>query len=180
MTIFTGIVLTVGVFGLDVYDFGIFLGDNLNAQQELQATMRVMASEIRAMNQSVLGSYAIESASQNSITFYSDIDGDGLTDKIRYFLDGATFKKGVIKPGGSPLAYSGTEKITEEIHDVYGLAGNIFNYYDSSYLGAGSALPFPINISAVELIRADVTVDKSPANSVSRINLSISVNIRNL
>lgn len=180
MTIFTGIVLTVGIFGLDVYDFGIFLGDNLNAQQELQATMRVMASEIRAMNQSVLGSYAIESASQNALTFYSDIDGDGLTDKVRYFLDGNTFKKGVIKPSGSPLAYSGTEKITEEIHDVYGLAGNIFNYYNSSYLGAEAALPFPINISAVKLIRADITVDKSPANSVSRINLSTSVNIRNL
>ena len=111
IAIFSGIILAVSMFGLDVYDFGIFLGENLNAQRELQTTLRVMASEMKAMNQSVVGSYAIESASQNAITFYSDIDGDGLTDKIRYFLENNILKKGVIKPSGSPLSYSGTERI---------------------------------------------------------------------
>ena len=180
MTIFSGILLLVSIFGLDVYDFGIFLGDNLNAQQEIQSTLRVMASEMRAMNQSVIGSYAIEGASQNSISFYSDIDGDGLTDKVRYFLDGNILKKGVTKPSGSPLSYSGTENIIEEIHNIYIPAGNIFSYYGSPYTGTEAALAFPINIPELKLIKTTITVDQTPADTASRINLSISVNIRNL
>lgn len=178
--IVSGIILIVSMFGLDVYDFGIFLGENLSAQQELQIALRVMVSEMRPMTQSVNGSYAIESASQNAVIFYSDIDGDGLVDKVRYFLDGDVLKKGVIKPAGSPLGYSGSEKITEEVHYVYASAGNIFSYYNSSYTGVEAPLTFPIDISAVRLIKANVTVDQSPADAASRINFSLSVNIRNL
>lgn len=178
--ILSGIVLIVSMFGLDVYDFGIFLGENLSAQQELQIALRVMVSEMRSMTQSVNGSYAIESASQNAVVFYSDIDGDGLADRIRYFLDGDILKKGVIKPTGSPLGYSGSEKITEEVHYVYALAGNIFSYYNSSYTGVEAPLTFPIGIPTVRLIKVDVTVDQNPADTASRINFSSSVNIRNL
>ena len=174
------ILLVMGLFGVDVYDFGIFLGENLSAQQELQLTLQVMFSELRAMNQSVVGGYALETASGNTISFYSDIDGDGLTDRVRYFLNGNILKKGVIKPSGSPLNYSGTEKITDEIHNIYSAAGNIFSYYDSNYTGSEASLPFPINISAVKLIKASVTVDQSPADAASRIDLSISANMRNL
>lgn len=180
IAILSGIVLIVSMFGLDVYDFGIFLGDSLSAQQEIQRTLKIMVSEIRSMNQSVLGSYVIESASQNSIIFYSDTDNDGLTDRIRYFLDGNIFKKGVIKPTGSPLSYTGPEKITEEVHDIYVPAGNIFAYYDSSYNGTGSTLSFPINISAVRLINISITVDRNSADATSRVNIKSSVNIRNI
>ena len=180
MSIFSGILLTVSIFGLDLYDFTIFIGENLSAQQEIQATLQVMTVDMKMMNQSVLGSYAIESTSQNALTFYSDIDGDGLTDRVRYFLEGNILKKGIIKPGGSPMNYSGTEKITEMVHNIYTPSGNIFAYYNSSYTGNEAALTFPINISVVRLIKVNITVDQSPADAASRINLSASVNIRNL
>ena len=180
MGILSGVVLAVGIFGFDVYDFGIFLGENLTSQQELQITLRVMISEIRATAQSASGAYLIESASQNSIVFYSDTDGDGLTEKIRYFLDGNILKKGVIKPSGSPPSYSGSEKITEEVHNIYSAAGNIFAYHDSNYTGIQAALTFPVNIPSIRLVKVNLTVDPNPADISSRVNFSTSVNIRNL
>ncbi len=180
IAIFSGIVFVISSFGLDVYDFGIFLGENLTAQQELQLTLRSMVSEMRAMTQSVGGAYPIESASQNSIVFYSDSDGDGFTERIRYFLDGNILKRGIIKPTGNPLSYSGTEDIREAVHNIYLSAGNIFGYYDVGYNGTQSELSFPVNIPLVRLIKAKLTVDPNPADPSSRVNFSAEVNIRNL
>lgn len=178
--ILSAVMVAVSMFGLDIYDFGIFLGENLIAHQEIQLTLKVIISEMRAMSQSVNGGYPIESASQNSIIFYSDMDGDGFTERIRYFLDGNKFKKGVIKPSGNPLFYSGAENITEEIHNIYSAGGNIFGYYDSSYSGTQAELGFPINIPNIKLIKVNLTVDPNPADPSSRVNFSTSVNIRNL
>lgn len=180
ITIVSGLIFLVGTFGLDLYDFGIFLGDNIISQQELQVTIRVMVSEIRAMTQSVNGAYPIESASQNSIVFYSDGDGDGLVERIRYFLEGDIIKKGVIEPSGNPLDYSGNEEISEKVHNVYIPAGNIFSYYGEDYSGTQVELAFPTNIPSVRLIKLNMTVDPNPWDEASRINFSSAINIRNL
>lgn len=169
------------MFGIDIFDFGIFLGENLSSQREIQLTLRAMSSEIRSMAPSVNGSYAIESVSQNSITFYSDIDSDGLTEKIRYFLDGNILKKGVIRPAGNPLVYSSAdERISEQVHYIFSGAGDIFSYYDSSYSGSEPALPFPVSISLIRLIKANITSDQNPIDSKARVNYSAAVNIRNI
>src|SRR3989338_9691249 len=181
MSILSGVVLAITMFSLDIYDFGIFLGEEIVAEQEIQLTLRVMATEIRAMSQSANGSYPIESAVQNSIIFFSDIDGDGLAERVRYFLDGNIFKKGTIRPIGLPLSYPATdEQIVETVHNVYSAAGNIFAYYNADYTGTQTALTFPFNISDLRLVNINITVDQNPADTPSRINLSASVNMRNL
>ena len=179
--IISGIILIMTMFGIDIFDFGIFLGENLSSQREIQLTLRVMSSEIRSMAPSANGSYAIESISQNSLTFYSDTDGDGLTERIRYFLDGNILKKGVIRPTGNPLVYSSAdERISEQVHYIFSGTGDIFSYYDSSYSGSEPALAFPVSISAVRLIKANITSDQNPVDSKARVNYSASVNIRNI
>ena len=181
MAILTGVVFAISSFGLDAFDFGIFLGENLTAQQEIQLTLKSMTSEVRAMTQSVSGSYPIESASQNSITFYSDIDGNCLSEKIRYYLQGNTFYKGTIEASGNPLIYDiANEKVSEMIHNIYAPAGNIFSYYDGDYSGTEPELPFPVNIPEIRLVEISITVDSNPVNPTSRINFSTSVNMRNL
>lgn len=178
--ILSGIILMVSIFIFNVFDLGIFLGENITSQQELQLTLRVMVSEMRSMTQSVNGSYPIESASQNEIIFYSDRNSDGLAERIHYFLDGNILKRGVIEASGSPLAYSGTEDTTEVVHNIYSLAGNIFSYYDSNYSGTQAEIGFPVNIPLLRLIRVNLTVDPNPLDPSSRVNFSSAINIRNL
>jgi len=181
IAIFSGLAFIISMFSLDVLDFGIFLGDNIVAQQEIHVTVRSLVAELRAMSQSANGSYLIESASQNSLVFYSDTDGDGLTERIRYFLSGTTLMKGVIKPEGIPIVYlPENERTTESVHNIYSPAGNLFSYYDSSFTGSESELSFPINIPSVRLVKVNLTADPNPLDPSSRISFYTFVNIRNL
>jgi prepilin-type N-terminal cleavage/methylation domain-containing protein len=179
--IVSGVILMINIMGLDIFDFSIFLTDNLLSQQEIQLTLKEMIPEMRSMSQSAVGAYPIEGVFQNQIIFYSDIDGDGLTERIRYYLDGTTFKKGVIKPTGSPLSYPGAnEKILEKVRNIYAPAGNIFAYHDENYTGIEAPLSFPINVSSIRLIKITLVSDQSPIDTKARVNFSTSVNLRNL
>jgi prepilin-type N-terminal cleavage/methylation domain-containing protein len=38
MGILSGLILAISIFSFDVFDFGIFLGENITSQQEIQLT----------------------------------------------------------------------------------------------------------------------------------------------
>src|SRR3989344_4644245 len=114
-----------------------------------------------------------------AFTFYSDIDDDGLKEKVRYFLNGPLLQKGVIKPTGSPLSYNpASEKITTLIPNVTN--ATIFTYYDENYDGAGAELTSPINIPVVRLVKITITIDKDPNRAPVTTIFSTQVSIRNL
>ena len=46
-----------------------------------------ISSEIRKMNRAENGGFPLESAQSQTLIFYSDIDNDGLTERIRYYLN---------------------------------------------------------------------------------------------
>ena len=56
------------------------------AINEARKGIEIMVKEIRQARQGDNGSYAIEKADDKEFVFYSDIDGDGKTEKVRYFL----------------------------------------------------------------------------------------------
>ena len=85
-----GIVVLITFFSIDITNFGLFLGERLETERELEQTLRTFITEIRSMEPGEDGSYAIAAADVESITFYSDIDIDGDTEQVRYFLSGTT------------------------------------------------------------------------------------------
>ena len=61
------------------------------------------------------GSYPIVSAKEDEFIFYSDYDDDGVTERVRYFLETQQLKVGIIEPDTSeePASYEDeTETIT--------------------------------------------------------------------
>ena len=56
------------------------------AVEEARRGIEIMAKEIRKSRQGENGSYPIEYAGDREFVFYSDVDGDGKTEKVRYFL----------------------------------------------------------------------------------------------
>ena len=179
--IFTGIMIVVASFGLDIFDFGMFLEENLNTERELQLTLREIFLELRSMKPAVSGAYPISSADGDTITFFSDIDNDGNAEKIRYFVENETFKKSVIAPSGDPLDYDpDDEKIKDMVHYIYSPDGDIFSYFDFAYTGDQQALAVPVNVALIRMIRVSITSDKTPDNEIARINHFISVNLRNI
>src|SRR3989344_3115608 len=115
----TGVLAVIALFVTNVGSLKNYFDESLLVDQEIQQTLAVMIPEIRSAAQSNIGNYPIEAASQTSFTFYSDIDRDGIFERVRYYLDGTTLKKGVIEPTGSPLTYNpANEVIYEAVHNM--------------------------------------------------------------
>lgn len=182
--ILSGIVFVVGTFSLDIFNFQLFLGNAFIMQQEISLTLTNMGVEVRSIGPSASGSYPIESASESSVVFYSDVDGDNVFERVRYFVSGSSLKRGIIEPTGFPAAYPfGDEVIRDVVNNVIlspTASQSLFIYYGSSYSGTQVPLSTPIDINQIRLIKATITADITPQDTKSRLEYSSTMMIRNL
>ncbi len=178
------IVVIIGMaivsFQINLFSLNRISNDNLLAQEDARRALKNMSTEIRSMSPSSMGAYAIVQAATSSLTFYTNIDSDSLQEKVRYFLDGKTFKRGVVEPSGSPLNYNGTETTRELIHDIANATTSIFSYYNSSYDGTSAPLTQPVDTLLIRLIKINVIIDKDPLKLPPPLFMTTQVSIRNL
>ncbi len=76
----------VSGFVLMAYRTQIYTWQQSMAIDEARRGIETMVKEIRKARQGDDGSYPIEKADDKEFIFYSDIDGDGKTERVRYFL----------------------------------------------------------------------------------------------
>lgn len=182
--ILSGIVAVISIFSFDIFSLQLFLGDTFIIQQEINLTLTNMAIEVRAMGPSANGSYPIESASSKSLAFYSDVDGDSVFERVRYFVSGSSLKRGIIEPTGNPAIYVSTDEVSKDVVSNVVLLStasqSLFVYYEQDYTGNQPAMSHPININRVRLIRATITADRTPQDLRGRVDYSTTMLIRNL
>lgn len=182
VAIFSSVVVAIGAFQRDIFFFNDVVQTGLSNVTEARKVLRPFVGEVRKAQSSNLGAFSIEKAEAKEFIFFTDIDNDGLRERLRYFVDGDTFKKGIIKPSGTPLVYNGSdEKITEVVHHVIEEQTQ-FSYFDSSYNGTASttALTFPVSPSNVRLIRVDLTIDTNPNRAPGLLTVTTQATVRNL
>ncbi len=155
IAILTAVGIILSKFEGDIFAFTYTLRAGLGAQLDGRHVVRVMVTELRKATPSATGTYPIATASSSAITFFSDVNGDGIQDQIRYFQSGSVIKRGIIIPTGSPLTYnSNNEVVTNLVSSVISSSTQpLFQYYTSSYAGTSSPLASPIDISAIRLIK---------------------------
>jgi prepilin-type N-terminal cleavage/methylation domain-containing protein len=179
--IFSVIMGAVSLFSRDIFYYNNIFSGGLTSYDEAKKILQPVASEIRSASSSSLGGYSIEMADDNNFIFFTDIDGDGLKERVRYFLDNNTFKKGIIIPSGSPLQYlSINETITDVVNDIINDTIPIFTYYDTSYNGSSDPLSTPISISNIRLVKITLIIDADPNRPPAPMTVTTEVNIRNL
>ena len=144
-------------------------------------------SELRRVRQADNGDYAIESGSDFDLIVYLDIDHDGVTERVHYFLDQATdqLKKGVTEPSNTvPISYSPTDDTVTVLTNyvVNDDTMPLFTYYNKDYPGdiVNNPLPFPLSVDQVYLIRVHLYVNINPVHAPDNINIESFVNLRNL
>lgn len=154
----------------------------LQSRQDVDQTFQIMTTEIRSAGPSSLGAYAIDSAGTSSFAFYSDIDKDGLFERLRYFLGTSTVQKGVIKPAGNPLVYAtSSETVTSVVNNVRITSSTkLFNYYDANYTGTQPSMTYPIDVTQIRLVQFSVYVDVNASSAPKASFFSSIVDIRNL
>ena len=175
------VAVVAGQFQANVLNYNRMFSQFLKAADELRGIMRPIAGEVRAARTSENCAYAIETAGDNEFTFYTDYDADGQTERMRYFLDGTDFKRGIIEPSGVPAVYdSGAESITTIASGIDTSVGYIFQYYDENYDGSTDPLTQPVSVEDVRLVEIEVTIDTDPLKLPEPITISTQVSIRNL
>lgn len=178
------IVIAGSTLAKNVVTFNSSAQASLDAQLEGKRVLKVMVAELRTVAPSVLGSYPLETVATSSITFYADINGNGQTDRVRYYIDpvARALKKGVVSPSGSPLAYDlSSEKTSTLISDIAnGTTTSMFDYYDANYAGTTTPLALPVDISKVRLVKITAIIDRDPNRSPTTITLISEVSLRNL
>lgn len=179
VAIITVIGLAISTFARDLFMYSGTVQSNLSAQQDARQMLRQFASELRIASQSSTGTYPISEASDTAITFYSDLNGDGVKDRVRYYISGNMIKKDVLVPTGLPLAYTGTPATSIVMRDLSVTTG-IFSYYDKNYTGTSAPLGSPVDVSSVRLVKMNITIDRDPNRSPTPINVTTQVVIRNL
>ena len=179
--ILTLIGVAVYTFQKDVFSLNRIFSSSLAAQEEARRALRAMSAEIRTASPSSIGAYALAETATSSFAFYGDLDGDSLKERVRYFLNGAIIKRGVIKPSGDPLTYNpANETVSDLVRDVANGAVSVFDYYDADYDGTTQSLAEPVVVSSVRLIKITIMIDKDPSAPPGSMTLTTQISMRNL
>lgn len=190
------IVVVVGILGLIMIGISNFqknvlinnkyAQDSISSAQDARNILKVMVKELRTASPSNNGAYAIAQAATNTLTFFSDTDGDGLKEQIRYYISTTTnpmtLRKGSIKPTGSPSVYSSTNEIfsTLAYNIKNGTSTALFQYYDDGYAGTSSPMTIPVTVTDIRLVKINLMIDADPNRSpIPRLYTS-QVSFRNL
>jgi len=179
MSIFVLIGLSFTLFARNIWYYNSIISSGLSQADSARIAFKKMTAEIRTASDADTGAYTIHTALASSFIFHSDIDGDGLKERVRYFLSGTSLQKGVIKPTGSPLTYnSANETISTFINSS--VSSLLFQYYDKNYDGTTAALTMPVNIPNIRLVKITIIMDKDPNRPPLPVTSSTQVAIRNL
>lgn len=165
----------------DATDASLRFSRSLFTEQQIQQTLQIILPEIRSASQSNTGAYPISSAATSSFEFYSDIDLDGLFERVRYFLDGSTFKKGVIRPSGPPYQYVTSTESFQDLVDNMIAVNPIFTYYDISATSSLSVpLPLPIDVLRIKTVKVNLVANQGTTSTPAIVGVENEATIRNL
>lgn len=123
-----------------LYRTGGYITDQAVAIDEARRGVDIMTEEIRKASYGEDGSYPIESAASKEFIFYSDIDNDGETERVRYYLATVNTGSGLdecvtTSRGGSCSAIfsgflTGELKNAQVVVSTEGYYGNSSRYSD--------------------------------------------------
>lgn len=180
----TGLAISVFLLGIvavfSLVEFGYF-GKDYTFQQalsieEARRGVETMLKEIREARSGEDGSFAIANAEGFEFSFFSDIDTDGETEKVRYFLDGTDFKKGIIEPQCCPISYPTSSEQIITLSRYVRNSPPIFKYFDKD----GNELGPPANLKDTKRMRVYLVVNVNPNRPPQDFVLETDVLLRNL
>lgn len=183
IAIFTTAILIVGNFVTRGYQTIKFTQEQNTAIKEAQKGIKTMVKEIREARTGDNGAYALVKADDQEFIFYSDIDQDNDIERVRYFLNGTDFIKGVIEPSGNPITYIEQNEATSTLSQYVQNGGDpIFYYYNGDWPGdiINNPLPTPSRLVDTKLMRVYLKINITPDRSPTYFELESSTQIRNL
>lgn len=180
-------IITIVVFALSMGAISGFIWMGYRTQSytwqqstaiaEARKGVETMVKEIREARIGDDGAYVIEKAEDFEFIFYSDIDKDAATERVRYFIQGTDFKKGVINPTGWPIQYPPASEEVVTLSQYVRNQPPIFHYYDGQ---GGEIAPLPARLKDTKLMKVYLVININPNRPPQDFTLESAVQIRNL
>lgn len=155
-----------------------YLGAN-----EANSNITALTRELRNTRTADNGAYALVRAQDQEIIFYSDVDNDGQTERIRYTLSGTTLTKGVIEPLGYPVTYpTAQEKVKVVGENIRNGSIPIFYYYNGDWPEdtTNNPLDTPVRLSDTKLMKVYLEINPTANDNRRTFVLESYVQIRTL
>lgn len=162
-----------------------FIIETGNASFIASRTVNLIVRDVRRARQADNGDYPIESGGQNDLQIYIDIDGDGITERVHYYLSNGSIYRGVTKPNvGMPVTYPNGDQTTTVLAQYISNTpfDPVFFYYNKHYPSdtASNPLATPVAVQDVRLIQVHLIVNIDPVNAPNNINVESFAELRNL
>lgn len=150
------------------------------AVETARLQLKRLTTSLRQARQADTGAFAIAEALPQRLVYYSDIDGDGTTERLRYELVGTNLERGLIEPTGTPVSYPvAQEQETVVAIGVRNGAAAVFRYFGANYPADVNPLS-PVDESDIRYIEYTLLIDADVTDSVQQISLTSQVQVRNL
>jgi len=186
------VIVAVAIFSLIIGTFAslfvlFFKNYNFTVEQgktieEAKLSVQKFGSELREARTSQDGAYPLVITNDQEVAFYSDVDNDGQVEKVRYYLDGNSFYRGVVEPGTPPVVYdSNTETIRMISDKVENETQPLFLYYNSDWPGdqINNPLVQAQRLLDTRMIRLELLIN-TDVNQQSDFEITSQTMIRNL
>ncbi len=182
VAIFSFTLISAGMIGLISVMFTTYKqqGGLLSDQDQARKVAFNIMAELRNCQTSSLGSYAIETAQDQQLTFYTNVDSDNAIEKIRYFVQTSQLWKGVTKLSGG--SYNPANEVKTMVqNNLANGAAPLFYYYDGSYTGTQAALTQPVSVANIKFVVLKLMVyNKAGVKNTNTYTVTASGAVRNL
>jgi prepilin-type N-terminal cleavage/methylation domain-containing protein len=164
------------------YGYVMEQGLSLN---EVQKGLKLLESDIRGARPADSGAYPIVSADKFDFVFYTDIDKDKVTERVHYYFQDNSIKKGVTNPTGTPPSYPSEDQATTTLvtHVINTVDEPLFYFYDTNYPTdqVNNPIAFPVSdVSKIRMVKIDMFYNLNPFRAPDNIRLESFVGMRNL
>jgi len=161
-----------------VYRGQRFAFEQADATRSARTGIERAVRDIREASYADNGAYPIVSMATSSLTFYSDYDNDNKIERIRYFLDGTNFQRGIVESSGDPPVYATSSESVSIVSDNVrneSVGTSLFTFYDT----AGAELSDFSEIDNLTFVVVRLVVNLHPERAPDDFELRSSAALRN-
>jgi prepilin-type N-terminal cleavage/methylation domain-containing protein len=183
VTIFVFSLLAVGLVALIS---NMFTNSNkqsllLSGSDQARKVANGFTNEMRNATTGNTGAYSIGQADNQTLVFYSNIDNAPDIERIRYFVQSGTLRKGVTKYSGGTYNPA-NETLTLIQNDLGNGATPVFYYYDGNYDGTTETpLTQPVNLNQIKYVKINLMIINRGGQTNSRTyTVTAGAAVRNL
>ncbi len=183
---FIEVVMAIGIFSMlmggvtllfiKAWEFQKNISETSNTSLAVYQGANKTIDNLRRVRQADNGAYPIKSADSFNLVVFSDIDKDGNTERLHYYLNNENFIVGVTNPVGQPPIYSVNDDEVEIVakNIINTIAEPIFYYYNQN----NEIITAPVtSLNDVKMIEVNLKARKNVNKS---INIQSYASLRNL